>query len=135
MSENCIFCKIAKGEIPSHKVYEDEDFLAFLDIAPASLGHTLIIPKRHADNLYALDAVSAARLIPLAQKLAEKVKTATGCAGVNLLQNNGEAAGQTVHHFHLHIIPRMAGDGVLPVWASLAHDAEAFAALAEKVRG
>ena len=134
MSENCIFCKIAKGEIPSHKVYEDDDFLAFLDIAPAAMGHTLIIPKRHAGNLFELDAVSAARLIPLAQKLAEKVKAETGCEGVNLLQNNGEAAGQSVFHFHLHIIPRFAGDGVLPVWNSLEHDAAVFAVLAEKIR-
>ena len=134
MSENCIFCKIAAGEIPSHKVYEDNDFIAFLDIAPSALGHVLIVPKRHADDLFALDAEAAAKLIPLAQKLAAKVKATTGCDGVNLLQNNGSAAGQSVFHFHMHIIPRFDGDGLLPVWESLAHDAEGFAALAAKMK-
>ena len=131
----CIFCKIAAGDIPCHKIYEDEDFLAFLDIAPASLGHALVVPKRHADDLFALDADSAARLMPLAQMLAGKIKAATGCAGINLMQNNGAAAGQTVRHFHLHIIPRAEGDGVLPPWASLPGSRDATAALAAKIRG
>jgi len=130
---DCIFCKIAAGDIPCYKIYEDEDFLAFLDIAPASLGHTLIVPKRHADDLFSLDADSAAKLIPLAQTLAGKIKAVTGCAGINLMQNNGAAAGQTVRHFHLHIIPRMDNDGILPPWESLPHSGEATAAFAAKI--
>jgi len=132
---DCIFCKIAAGEIPSHKIYEDDDFLAFLDIAPASMGHALIVPKRHADDLFTLDADSVAKLMPLAQALAVKIKAATGCEGINLMQNNGAAAGQTVRHFHLHIIPRMENDGVLPPWESLPHGGDATAALAAEIRG
>jgi len=133
MSENCIFCKIIKGEIPSYTVYEDEDFKAILDIAPSAVGHMLILPKKHADDLFALDAASAGKLIPLAQKLAQRVKEATGCAGVNLLQNNGAEAGQTVRHFHLHIIPRVAGDGILPEWAHLSPEAETFQMVMKRI--
>jgi len=132
---DCIFCKIANGEIPSHVVYEDADFRAILDIAPAAFGHTLILPKRHADDLFGLDDETAARIMPLAKRLAARVMAATGCAGVNILQNNGAAAGQTVRHYHLHIIPRREGDGVLPEWAHLAHNAEEFEALAGRIRG
>ena len=135
MMNDCIFCKIANGEIPSHTVYEDERFRAILDIAPASFGHTLILPKSHSDDLFGLDDETAAHLLPLAKALATKVKAETGCAGINILQNNGAAAGQTVLHYHLHIIPRMDGDGVLPEWAHLEHDPEAFAALAGKIKG
>ena len=134
MSGDCVFCKIIQGGIPSYTVFEDGDFKAILDIAPASAGHVLILPKRHADDVFTLDEASAAKLFPLAKRLAQAVKEATGCDGINLLQNNGEASGQTVRHLHLHIIPRQAGDGVLPEWAHLTHDADAFKSMTQAIQ-
>ncbi len=103
---NCIFCKILNGEIPSNTIYEDDTFKVILDIGPASKGHALVIPKEHYSDLYDLDDEVAAKALPLAKKLAAHMTEVLGCDGMNLLQNNGEAAGQTVHHFHLHLIPR-----------------------------
>jgi len=110
--DDCLFCKIARGGIPSYKVYEDGEFIAILDRYPRNMGHTLIITKEHCDDLFGLPPDAAGRLLPLAQRLAARIREATGCDGLNLLQNNGEAAGQEVGHFHLHIIPRFFGDGV-----------------------
>ena len=135
MNDSCIFCKIITGDIPSCTVYEDADFKAILDIAPASMGHVLILPKHHADDVFTLDEQSAAKLFPLAKRLAAAVKLATGCEGINLLQNNGEASGQTVRHLHLHIIPRSTGDGVLPEWAHLPYDADALKSVAAAIQG
>lgn len=114
--DNCIFCKIANGEIPSRTVYEDEDFRAILDLGPATKGHTLILPKDHAANLYELPDDVAAKVLPVAKKVASILKEKLGCAGLNLVQNNGEIAGQTVMHFHLHVIPRYEGDGQNILW-------------------
>ena len=116
MADNCIFCKIANGEIPSRTVYEDDDFRAILDLGPATKGHTLILPKVHADNLYELPDKIGERLIPVAKGVAGLLKHKLTCAGLNLVQNNGEAAGQTVNHFHLHIIPRYENDGQKILW-------------------
>ena len=113
---DCIFCKIASGAIPSATVYEDEDFRAILDIAPAHKGHVIILPKEHADNIFSLSEETASKLLPVAKKVAKAVKEITGCDGINLLQNNGESAGQTVFHFHLHLIPRRKGDSVRVGW-------------------
>lgn len=107
---NCIFCKILAGEIPSYVIYEDDDFKAILDVDPATKGHTLLLPKNHAANLYELDEVTASKVIPTAKKIADKMKSALNCDGLNLVQNNGEVAGQTVNHFHLHMIPRYTTD-------------------------
>ena len=115
--ENCIFCKIANGEIPSATLFEDEDFRVILDVAPASKGHTLIIPKKHYRNLYDLDKNLAGKALVLAQKMAQRLKDALGCTGVNIVQNNEAAAGQTVFHFHMHLIPRIEGDGVGLNWS------------------
>lgn len=112
MAENCIFCKIANGEIPSNTIYEDECFRVILDINPATKGHALILPKKHSDNLYALDEDIAAKALPLAQKVALSMTEKLSCEGFNLLQNNGKAAGQTVEHFHIHLIPRYKGDAL-----------------------
>lgn len=114
--ENCIFCKIAGGEIPSRTVYEDEDFRAILDMGPATKGHTLILPKEHAANLYELPEETAAKVLPVAQKVAAILSKKLNCAGLNLVQNNGEVAGQTVMHFHLHVIPRYEDDGQRILW-------------------
>ena len=107
---NCIFCKIANGEIPSTTLYEDEDFRVILDLGPATRGHALLLPKNHFANLFELDDETAQKAILVAKKMAGKMKDALGADGFNLVQNNGEAAGQTVFHFHMHLIPRYKGD-------------------------
>ena len=114
--ENCIFCKIAAGEIPSATLYEDDDFRVILDIEPASKGHALILPKEHYANLYELDDELAAKALVLAKKMITKLTDIVGCDGYNILQNNGKAAGQTVFHFHMHLIPRYADDNVKIGW-------------------
>lgn len=106
MNENCIFCKIINGAIPSSTIYEDENFKVILDISPASKGHALILPKEHYANIYELPEELAAKAMVLAKKLATHMTEKLGCDGFNLVQNNGEVAGQTVFHFHLHLIPR-----------------------------
>lgn len=110
-AENCIFCKIAAGEIPSKTIYEDEEFKVILDLGPATKGHALIIPKSHAANLFELPDDVASKVMVLAKKLGAQMKENLKADGLNLLQNNGEAAGQTVLHFHLHLIPRYENDG------------------------
>lgn len=114
--ENCIFCKLASGEIPSATLYEDNDFRVILDLSPASKGHALIIPKEHYRNLYDLDEELAAKVMVLAKKIVLKLKDVLGCDGYNIVQNNEEAAGQTVFHFHMHLIPRYKDDGVGLGW-------------------
>ncbi|MCI9546422.1 MAG: HIT family protein [Lachnospiraceae bacterium] len=113
---DCIFCKIANGEISSATLYEDEDFRVILDLNPASKGHALILPKNHADNLYALPEEAASKVLVLAKNMALKMKKTLNCDGLNLVQNNGEIAGQTVFHFHMHLIPRYEGDNVKVGW-------------------
>ncbi len=113
---NCIFCKIAGGEIPSATLYEDADFRVIMDISPASKGHALILPKEHYANLYELPDELAAKVLVLAKKMTTKLKDIVGCDGYNVLQNNGEAAGQTVFHFHMHLIPRYENDDVNIGW-------------------
>lgn len=117
--DNCIFCKIVKGEIPSNTFYEDDDFKVILDVGPASKGHSLILPKNHYANLFELEDEVAAKVLPLAKKMAAHMTEVLGCDGINVLQNNGEAAGQTVHHFHVHLIPRYIKDNnkSLLTWA------------------
>ena len=104
--DDCIFCKIAAGEIPSRKIYEDKDLIAIMDLNPTSKGHSLIIPKEHCTNIYDIDEDIAAKVMKTAKKLATKMTVALNCDGFNLLQNNGETAGQTMFHFHMHLIPR-----------------------------
>lgn len=114
--ENCIFCKLANGDIPTSTLYEDEDFRVILDASPASKGHALIIPKEHYANLYELDDELAGKAMILAKKMITKLTDVLGCDGYNLVQNNGPAAGQTVFHFHLHMIPRYKDDNVGLGW-------------------
>lgn len=114
--ENCIFCKIANGEIPSATIYEDDDFRVILDLGPASKGHALILPKVHAANIYEISDEMAAKAMILAKKMAAKMTDALKCDGFNIVQNNGEPAGQTVFHFHMHLIPRYKGDKVGITW-------------------
>ena len=114
--KDCIFCKIAAGEIQSATLYEDGDFRVILDLGPASKGHALIIPKEHYRNLYDIDDEKAAKILPLAKKMINKMTEVLGCDGYNLVQNNEECAGQTVFHFHMHMIPRYKGDNVGLGW-------------------
>ncbi|MBQ1310845.1 MAG: HIT family protein [Blautia sp.] len=114
--DNCIFCKIANGEIPSATLYEDEEFRVILDLGPASKGHSLILPKAHAANLYELDDETAGKAMILAKKMAGRLQKALGCDGLNVVQNNGECAGQTVFHFHMHLIPRYINDDAGLTW-------------------
>lgn len=113
---NCIFCKIANGEIPSTTLYEDEDFRVILDLGPVTRGHALLLPKNHFANLFELDDETAQKAILVAKKMAGKMKDALGADGFNLVQNNGEAAGQTVFHFHMHLIPRYENDNAGILW-------------------
>ena len=108
--ENCIFCKLANGEIPTATLYEDEDFRVILDASPAAKGHALILPKEHYANLYELDDEVAAKVLVLAKKMITRLTDILGCDGYNIVQNNGEVAGQTVFHFHMHLIPRYKSD-------------------------
>lgn len=114
--ENCIFCKLANGGIPTATLYEDDDFRVILDAGPASKGHALILPKEHYKNLYELDDEIAAKALVLAKKMITKLTDVLGCDGYNIVQNNGEVAGQTVFHFHIHLIPRYEGDEVGLGW-------------------
>lgn len=114
--ENCIFCKLASGDIPTATLYEDDDFRVILDAGPASKGHALILPKEHYKNLYELDDEIAAKALVLAKKMITKLTDVLGCDGYNIVQNNGEVAGQTVFHFHIHLIPRYEGDEVGLGW-------------------
>lgn len=103
---NCIFCRIVAGEIPSNTIYEDDEFKVILDASPASRGHALILPKEHYADIYEIDEETAGRAMKLAKRLAIRMTDALSCDGLNILQNNHEAAGQTVFHFHMHLIPR-----------------------------
>lgn len=114
--DDCIFCKIANGEIPSKTIYEDEDFRVILDLGPATKGHALILPKNHAANLYELPDDLASKTLVLAKKMISEMTEKLKCDGFNLVQNNGEIAGQTVMHFHMHLIPRYADDGQKINW-------------------
>lgn len=130
---NCIFCSIVEGAIPSAKVYEDENVYAFLDISQVTKGHTLVIPKKHKENIFELDEQTAGRLFESVKKVADAIQSAFDPKGLNLLNNNGETAGQTVFHYHIHLLPRYgADDGFHPHFRenSNSHDlAEVAAAI------
>ena len=121
MDEDCIFCKIVKGEIPASIIYEDENTLAFLDIAPIKPGHALVLTKRHSETLLHMDDRDIALLMRSVHKCADAIKKATKAEGLNILMNNFKAAGQVIPHAHIHIIPRHKGDG-LSQWPSGKYD-------------
>lgn len=114
--EDCIFCKIINGDIPSNTIYENSDFKVIMDASPATKGHVLILPKEHFKDIYDIDAETAGKLFQLASVVARALKEALHCDGLNILQNNGSIAGQTVLHFHMHLIPRYEGDTVTLKW-------------------
>lgn len=132
---DCVFCKIVKGEIPSSKIYEDKDFIAFLDISPANKGHTLIVPKQHHETFLDAPPELAADMAKVARKIAKAVKTATDAEGMNLQLNMGKVAGQIVPHLHLHIIPRYGDDDFTLDWTHkkyAEHEMELYKAKIEK---
>ena len=129
--DDCIFCKLANGVIPTNSIYEDEDFNVILDLAPATKGHALILPKQHADNLYELPEETAAKAMVLAKKLATHMTQKLECDGFNIVQNNGTVAGQTVFHFHMHLIPRYENDGQKIAWKPQEVPAEELTAVKE----
>lgn len=117
MKEDCLFCKLANGVFPTNAAYEDEEFKVIMDIAPAAKGHCLVLPKKHFENALTIENEMYGKTMTLAAKMAKAVKKTLNCDGINILQNNGVAAGQTVFHLHVHIIPRYENDkvGLLPV--------------------
>ena len=132
MKNNCVFCAIAAGEIPSFKVYEDELVVAYLDINPFSFGHTLVIPKAHTEGLLDTPDETLAAVIARVRKVAARIRAVLPCDGFNILQNNGEAAGQTVKHVHFHIVPRRNGEPL--TFENRPGDMDALKALAERIR-
>ena len=116
MKDDCIFCKLANGVFPTNSIYEDDTFNVILDAGPATKGHALILPKEHYDNLYELPDETAGKAMILAKKLAGEMSRRLNADGLNVVQNNGAAAGQTVMHYHLHLIPRYKNDGQHILW-------------------
>lgn len=132
--DDCIFCKIANGEIPSATVYEDSVCRVILDVNPANKGHALIIPKEHFDNIYSIDAETAAKIFTIATEVAKAQKAELNPDGLNILQNNGEAAGQTVFHFHMHLVPRYIKDNITMTWIPGKADTEELSTLSKALR-
>lgn len=131
---SCIFCKIANGEIPSSTLYEDDDFRVILDLGPATKGHALVLPKEHYANLCELDDSVASKALIVAKKVGTAMMKSLGCAGFNIVQNNGEAAGQTVMHFHIHIVPRYDGGAKVICWEPGETTPEDMAEVVAKVK-
>lgn len=132
--DDCIFCKIANGDIPSDTVYEDDKYRAILDLSPAVKGHTLIIPKNHFDDLLSADEDTLESVLKLAQRIGAAQLKALKCDGFNVVQNNGEAAGQTVHHLHVHVIPRYNGGGRMVDWEQLKSESEEQKQIAGEIK-
>lgn len=130
---NCIFCKIIAGEIPSATVYEDEEFKAIMDINPAAKGHIILVPKKHSTNLLDVEDDIASKALLVARQLVNAMQKELSCDGINLLQNNGEVAGQTVFHLHFHLIPRYQEDVVRITWEHGTYAEGEAAELATKI--
>ncbi|MBO6240450.1 MAG: HIT family protein [Butyrivibrio sp.] len=133
--DGCIFCKIANGEIPSNTIYEDDAFRVILDNGPATKGHALVLPKSHYADLFEIPEDTAAGAVKVAKKVAALMKEKLSCDGLNLVQNNGPVAGQTVMHFHLHVIPRYENDGQKILWNPTSPSAEELANIKDTIIG
>ena len=131
---DCIFCEIVAGNIPAAKVYEDEDVLAFMDIAPANPGHTLVIPKQHYRNIYDMPAEIGSKIMQVSIPIANAIKTALNPDGLNLFQANEAAGFQTVFHFHLHLIPRWENDSIRSPWRPREADVAEIGDIAAKIQ-
>jgi histidine triad (HIT) family protein len=133
MADDCIFCRIAAGDAPAHKIYENDSVFAIMDIFPWTEGHCLVIPKTHAPTLFDISAEDAASVMKAARDLAPALRDAVGAHGLNLLQSNGRAAWQQVDHFHLHLIPRWADDSLVQPISPAAGDMDAIEATAARI--
>jgi len=131
---DCVFCKIIQGDIPSFKIYEDDQTYAFMDINPANPGHALIIPKYHAPNIFEIPEEWMTACIVTAQKVALAVEKTIAPDGINILQANGEGAAQSVLHFHIHVMPRTNGDDLKLNWDLVPGDMDAIGKLAEEIK-
>lgn len=134
--DDCIFCKIANGEIPTNQIYEDDDFKVIMDIEPATKGHALVLPKNHFDDIYEIDSETLGKAVKVGQKVIKHATKILQCDGYNLMQNNGEVSGQTVFHFHLHLIPRyknMENEHLLS-WKPNPADSEELKQLTQKIK-
>jgi histidine triad (HIT) family protein len=132
---DCIFCGIAAGALPAERIHEDERTVAFLDISPACEGHVLVIPRAHSDDIHGADPADLAAVAATVQQMAARVSGALGADGVSIVQSNGRAAGQTVFHYHVHVLPRVAGDGVLTPWSGAAQSPGDLARTGALLRG
>ncbi len=132
--ENCVFCRIAKGELPASKVYEDDSTIAFMDLQSVNPGHMLVVVKPHRANIYELDDELAGAAMRTAAKMARAAKKAYGCEGVTLFQANEPAGAQTVFHFHIHVLPRWEGDGMALAWPAKNPTRDALEEMAAKLR-
>jgi histidine triad (HIT) family protein len=133
-AQDCVFCKIASGQIPATKIYEDDIVVAFLDIGPISDGHTLVMPRQHVERVHSCPAELLGQVWSRLAKIAAAIVSATGADGYNILCNNGRAAGQVVDHLHFHVIPRWAGDRVFTQWPSYRYAPGKAEALAAKIK-
>ncbi|MDA0276568.1 MAG: HIT family protein [Proteobacteria bacterium] len=131
---DCVFCKIIAGQIPSTRVFEDEHTLAFMDIGQVNPGHVLVTVKKHAANLFELDAEQAAGAARACHRVAQAIRAAFAPEGLSVYQANGKAAGQTVYHYHVHLLPRHAGDGMELTWPVKNPPRETLADYAEKIK-
>jgi histidine triad (HIT) family protein len=134
-SNDCIFCKLAAHQLPSNIIYEDENFMGFLDAFPSSLGHALVIPKQHYADIFEIPQDIGAALTRVVVRCAACLRTELGAPGMNILQNNGACAGQTVFHYHVHIIPRQEGDDISVRWRTTTPAKDESAALAQRLLG
>ena len=132
---DCLFCKIIAGDIPCFKLFENAETLAFMDINPASEGHALVIPKEHAADVHAVSVAAITATVTTAKKIATAIDKTLNPDGLNLLQCNGPAAAQSVFHFHMHVLPRQAGDELKLNWGLEPGDMDAIGVLAEQIRG
>ena len=130
---NCLFCKIVSGEIPCNKIYEDKNFLAFLDINPVNKGHTLVIPKKHSKNILDIEEETLKNLMVVVQKLSKQIKTALKSDGINIIINNEPIAGQVIFHTHVHIIPRFDGDNIKH-WPSKKYTGKELLVIAKEIK-
>lgn len=131
---NCIFCKIANGEIPAQTIYEDESFRVILDLAPASKGHALILPKQHSEHVCDAKEEVLEKILPLAGKIGKAAMASLGATGFNVIQNNGSSAGQTVFHLHVHVIPRYEDTEQILTWSTMTPDEGELQETAQKIK-
>lgn len=134
MKDDCIFCKLANGVFPTNSIYEDECVKVILDAGPATKGHALVIPKEHYQDIFDIEDTTLANAMKVAKKVAARMQDVLNCDGVNIVQNNKEAAGQTVPHFHIHVIPRYKNDGQNILWNPKEPDENEQKALCEKLK-